>query len=87
MRKRWCRARLRDMDLDSRGVMSQSTVKDDLSRVVAGQLVTTTGAVPLAVAPGDAANSVPGSDAHVDAVKVAHFVFAPPDQTIDVGVL
>jgi hypothetical protein len=67
--------------------MSQNKVADVLSRFVAGQLFTTTGAVSLAVALGDVANSAPGSDAHVDAVKVARFVFAQPDQTIDVEVL
>lgn len=75
------------MDVDSGGVMSHSTVEDVLSRFVAGQLLTTTGAVLFAVVRGDVANSRPGSDAHVEAVKAVRFVCAPHDQTIDVGVL
>ncbi len=67
--------------------MSHGTAEDVLFCFVAGQFFTNTGAVPLAVVLGDVTNSVPVSDAHVDAVKVAHFVCAPPDQMIDVGVL
>jgi hypothetical protein len=73
------------MDLDTGGVMSRSEFEDALARTVAGQLRTGTGSVSLDVVLRDVANSVPGSDARVDAIEVARFVFAQLDPTADDG--
>ena len=85
MQNRRRRARLSDMDLDTGGVMSRSEFEDALARTVAGQLRTGTGSVSLDVVFRDVANSVPGSDARVDAIEVARFVFAQLDPTADDG--
>lgn len=79
------RARLRDMDLDTGGVMSRSEFEDALARTVVGQLRTGTGSVSLDVVLRDVANSVPGLDTRVDAIEVARFVFAQLDPTADDG--
>jgi hypothetical protein len=73
------------MDLDAGGVMNQSDFEDALARTVAGNLRTGTGSVSLDVVLRDVANSVPGSDARVDAVEVARFVFGQLDPTADDG--
>ncbi|TFC93377.1 MULTISPECIES: hypothetical protein [Cryobacterium] len=66
--------------------MSRSEFEEALSRTVAGELLTVTGSAPVDVALRDVANSVPGSDARVDAIEVARLVFAQLDRAANDGV-
>ena len=74
------------MDLDTGGVMSRREFEEALSRTIAGESLTDTGSASVDVALRDVVNSVPGSDARVDAIEVARLVFAQLDRATDDGV-
>ena len=74
------------MDLDSGGAMSKSDFEEALSRAVAGEPLTDTGAVPFNVALQDVAASAPDSDARADAIEVARLVFDQLDPGHDDGI-